>query len=179
MQIRVGFEMAYACPQPTPMLLVLNVHHSRASDLVRPDLVVTTPAVPLTAYRDLFGNWCSRIVAPPGRIVITTEAVVNDSGEPDVVAPAAQQKPVEHLPEETLVYLLGSRYCETDQLSDVAWQLFGAGPTGWGRVQAVCDFVNRHIVFGYRMLGARRVKVYNEGRFAATTPTWLLRSADA
>jgi transglutaminase-like putative cysteine protease len=87
MQIRVGFEMAYTCPQPTPMLLVLNVHHSRASDLVRPDLVVTTPAVPLTAYRDLFGNWCSRIVAPPGRIVITTEAVVNDSGEPDIVAP--------------------------------------------------------------------------------------------
>src|SRR4051812_26272463 len=83
MQIRVGFEMAYACPQPTPMLLVLNVHHSRASDLVRPDLVLTTPAVPLLAYRDLFGNWCSRIVAPAGRIVISTEAVVNDSGLPD------------------------------------------------------------------------------------------------
>src|SRR4051812_448457 len=83
MQIRVGFEMTYACPQPTPMLLVLNVHHSRASDLVRPDLVVTTPAVPLVAYRDLFGNWCSRIVAPAGRIVISTEAVVNDSGLPD------------------------------------------------------------------------------------------------
>ena len=79
MQIRVGFEMTYACPQPTPMLLVLNIHHSRASDLVRPDLVVTTPAVPLVAYRDVFGNWCSRIVAPTGRIAISTDAVVNDS----------------------------------------------------------------------------------------------------
>jgi transglutaminase-like putative cysteine protease len=97
--------------------------------------------------------------------VITTEAVVNDSGEPDVVAPAAKQSPVEHLPEETLVYLLGSRYCETDQLSDIAWQRFGAGSTGWGRVQAVCDFVNRHIVFGYQH--ARRTRTaweaYNEG----------------
>jgi transglutaminase-like putative cysteine protease len=164
-QIRVGFEMAYACPQPTPMLLVLNVHHSRASDLVRPDLVVTTPAVPLLAYRDLFGNWCSRIVAPAGRIVISTDAVVNDSGLPDVVDLQATQTPVEHLPEETLVYLLGSRYCETDQLSETAWQRFGAGPTGWARVQAVCDFVHRHIVFGYQH--ARRTRTaweaYQEG----------------
>ena len=165
MQIRVGFEMAYACPQPTPMLLVLNVHHSRASDLVRPDLVVTMPAVPLSAYRDLFGNWCSRIVAPAGRIVITTDAVVNDSGLPDVVNPEATQSQVEHLPEETLVYLLGSRYCETDQLSDIAWQRFGSGPTGWARVQAVCDFVHRHIVLGYEH--ARRTRTaweaYTEG----------------
>jgi transglutaminase-like putative cysteine protease len=165
MQIRVGFEMTYVCPQPTPMLLVLNVHHSRASDLVRPDLVVTTPAVPLVAYRDLFGNWCSRIVAPAGRIVITTDAIVKDSGLPDVVDPAAAQTQVEHLPEETLVYLLGSRYCETDQLSAVAWQRFGAGPTGWARVQAVCDFVHRHIVFGYEHARRTRtaLEAYNEG----------------
>ena len=165
MQIRVGFEMTYACPQPTPMLLVLNVHHSRASDLVRPDLVVTTPAVQLVAYRDLFGNWCSRIVAPAGRIAITADAVVNDSGLPDVVDPHATQTPVEHLPEEALVYLLASRYCETEQLSDIAWQHFGAGPTGWARVQAVCDFVHRHIVFGYQH--ARRTRTaweaYQEG----------------
>ena len=165
MQIRVGFEMTYECPQPTPMLLVLNVHHSRASDLVRPDLVVTSPAVPLVAYRDLFGNWCSRIVAPAGRIVISADAIVNDSGLPDVVEPHAVQRPIEHLPEETLVYLLGSRYCETEQLSDIAWQRFGAGPTGWARVQAVCDFVHRHIVFGYQH--ARRTRTaweaYQEG----------------
>ena len=80
MQIRVGFEMAYRCPQPTPMLLVLNIHHSRASDLVRPDLLVLDPPVPLTAYRDLFGNWCSRIVAPPGLLTLRTDALVNDSG---------------------------------------------------------------------------------------------------
>jgi transglutaminase-like putative cysteine protease len=164
MKIRVGFEMAYQCPQPTPMILALSIHYSRASDLVRPDHLMTVPSVPVTAYRDLFGNWCTRLVAPPGRFVLTTDALVNDSGVPDVVAPWAQQTPVEHLPESTLVYLLGSRYCETDQLSEMAWQRFGTGPTGWARVQAVCDFVHRHITFGYEH--ARRTRTaweaYNE-----------------
>jgi transglutaminase-like putative cysteine protease len=147
------------------MLLVLNIHYSRASDLVKPDLLVTDPPVPIGAYRDLFGNWCSRIIAPRGRIVLRTDAIVNDSGLPDVVVPTAVQTPVEQLPESTLVYLLGSRYCETDQLSDAAWDRFGSGPTGWARVQAVCDFVHGHIEFGYHH--ARRTRTaweaYNEG----------------
>ncbi|SDE49522.1 Transglutaminase-like enzyme, putative cysteine protease [Variovorax sp. CF079] len=165
MQIRVGFEMAYQFPQPTPMILALSVHYSRASDLLRPDYLVTSPSVPITAYRDLFGNWCSRIVAPQGRFVLSTDALVNDTGAPDVVAPWATQTPVEQLPESTLVYLVGSRYCETDQLSEIAWQRFGSSPTGWARVQAICDFVHRHIEFGYQH--ARRTRTaldaYKEG----------------
>ena len=166
MQIRVGFEMAYRCPQPTPMLLTLNVHYSRASDLVRPDLLVTSPAVPIQGYRDLFGNWCSRVVAPPGLFVLRNDAIVNDSGELDVLAPEAQQVAVEHLPESTLVYLLGSRYCETDRLSDIAWQLFGHGPTGWARVQAICDFVHHRIGFDYQQASRTRTALdaYEEGR---------------
>jgi transglutaminase-like putative cysteine protease len=166
MQIRVGFEMSYQCQQDTPMLLVLNIHYSRASDLVRPDYLVTYPAVPITSYRDLFGNWCGRIVAPAGRFTLTSDAVVTDSGLPDVVAPQAQQVPVELLPEAALVYLLGSRYCETEQLLQFAWQRFGSGPTGWARVQAVCDFVHRHIEFGYPHARATRTafEAYNEGR---------------
>ena len=113
MQIRVGFEMAYRCPQPTPMILALSIHYSRASDLVRPDHLVTSPAVPVTAYRDLFGNWCSRLVAPAGAFTLSTDALINDSGLADVIVPSAPQVPVEQLPESTLVYLLGSRYCET------------------------------------------------------------------
>lgn len=166
LQMHLGFEMVYDCPAPTPMILALSVHHSRAADLVRPDRLVTHPPVPVTAYHDMFGNWCSRIVAPPGRFVLSTDALINDSGLPDVVAPWAMQVPVEQLPEETLVYLLGSRYCETDQLSETAWQLFGHGPTGWSRVQAICDFVHRHIEFGYHH--ARRTRTaweaYNEGQ---------------
>jgi transglutaminase-like putative cysteine protease len=165
MQIRVGFEMAYRCPQPTPMILALSIHYSRASDLVRPDHLVTRPAVPVTAYRDLFGNWCSRLVAPEGDFTLSADALVNDSGLADVVVPTAPQVPVEQLPESTLVYLLGSRYCETELLSDMAWQRFGHGPTGWARVQAVCDYVHHHIQFGYQH--ARRTRTaweaWNEG----------------
>lgn len=166
MQLRVGFEMAYQCFQETPMLLALNVHYSRAPDLVQPDLLIADPPVPITSYRDSFGNWCSRLVAPPGRFLLTADGILNDSGQPDEIAPEATQTPVDLLPESTLVYLLGSRYCETDQLSNIAWQRFGSGPTGWGRVQAICDFVHEHIEFGYRY--ARRTRsaweAYNEGR---------------
>ena len=166
MHIRVGFEMAYQCPAPTPMILTLNIHYSRAADLLRPDHLITVPAVPVTAYRDLFGNWCSRLVAPAGTFVLSTDALVRDHGHTDAVAEWAAQVPVEHLPESTLVYLLGSRYCETDQLSETAWQRFGHGPTGWARVQAICDFVHRHIEFGYHH--ARRTRTaweaYQEGQ---------------
>ena len=166
MKLRVGFEMEYLCPAPTPMILALNVHHSRAADLINPDYLTTIPAVPLTAYHDLFGNWCSRIVAPAGSLVLRADALLRDSGQPDPVVWDAQQVPVELLPDSTLVYLLGSRYCETDQLSDMAWRLFGNGPTGWARVQAICDFVHRHIEFGYHH--ARRTRTaweaFNEGQ---------------
>jgi transglutaminase-like putative cysteine protease len=149
MQIRVGFEMIYDCPQPTPMIFNLNVHHTRVSDLVGRDDLMFDPPVGIAAYRDSFGNWCTRIVAPPGRTRVRADALVNDTGLPDPVVPDAQQLAVQDLPEETLLFLLGSRYCETDRLSETAWNLFGNAPTGWGRVQAICDYVHRHITFGY------------------------------
>ncbi len=150
MKIRIGYELIYDCPQPTPMMLTLSVHYTRVSDMLTPDHLIAHPPVPITAYRDSFGNWCSRIVAPKGLLRLSTDALVNDTGQPDGVMPQARQTPVQELPDETLQFLLGSRYCETDRLSDTAWQLFAEGPTGWGRVQAICDYVNRHIVFGFQ-----------------------------
>jgi transglutaminase-like putative cysteine protease len=150
MQIRVGFEIIYNCLQETPMILMVHVHYSRAQDVVVPDHLTTDPPVAVTAHRDVFGNWCTRIVAPPGRIRVSSNAVVRDTGEPDVVLPGAQQHEVRDLPEETLVFLLGSRYCETDLLSDAAWSLFGQTQPGWPRVQAICDFVHNHISFNYQ-----------------------------
>ena len=149
MQIRLGYELKYTFPQPTPIILTLNVHHTRAKDLIEPDYLHTEPAVPTRAYHDGFGNWCTRLVAPAGRFRIWTDALINDSGQPDVFAGAAPQVPVDALPDATLVYLLGSRYCETDLLSELAWRQFEHGPTGWQRVQAICDFVHNHIQFGY------------------------------
>ncbi len=166
MQIRVGFEMEYQCPAPTPMMLAVNIHHSRASDLLRPDHLTTDPPVPVNAYRDSFGNWCSRLVAPPGRFVLRNDALVRDSGQFEPSGLFANEVPVEQLPESTLQFLLGSRYCETDLLSNTAWQLFGNGPRGWARVQAVCDYVHRHIQFGYQHARNTRTasEAFNEGR---------------
>jgi len=164
MQIRLGYELLYECPQPTPMVLVLNIHYSRVSDLLIPDHIVTRPAIPISAYRDGFGNWCSRIVAPRGELSISTDALISDSGKPDPIHPYALQHAVEDLPADTLVYLLGSRYCETDRLSETAWSLFGQTPFGWRRVQAICDFVHRHVVFGYQHARATKTALdtFNE-----------------
>jgi transglutaminase-like putative cysteine protease len=131
------------------MMLTLNVHHSRAADIVVPDVMTTDPMVPISAYHDQFGNWCSRIVAPAGQIRIAATGVVRDSGEPDPVVPDAVQHQVQDLPEEVLVFLLGSRYCDTDHLSETAWRMFAHTPLGWARVQAICDFVHSHIAFDY------------------------------
>ena len=149
MKIRVGFDIVYDCPQPTPMILTLNVHYSRISDLQRPDHLVTDPPLTVTAYRDGFGNWCSRLVAPAGEARFRADAIVNDPGTVDACDPAAVQHMVQDLPDETLVYLLASRYCDTEHLTEAAWKLFGPEPLGWARVQAICYFVHGHVSFGY------------------------------
>ncbi|MGB5110453.1 MAG: transglutaminase family protein [Mycobacterium sp.] len=156
MKIHVGFEMIFDCPKPTPMIFNLNVHFTRVSDLVTRDMLLVDPPVPMKAYRDDFGNWCTRIVAPEGRSRITADAIVNDSGLPEVMVRDAKQIPVQDLPDETLVFLLGSRYCDTDRLSQTAWDLFGQTPEGFDRVQAICDYVHRHITFDYQQSDATR-----------------------
>lgn len=149
MRIRIGYEIVYESPQPSFMILMLNVHYSRVADLVTPDHVMTSPPVSLSGYRDSFGNWCTRMLAPAGVTRISTDAVIRDSGKPDRVVPSARETPVQDLPDDALLFLLGSRYCETDRLMDTAWTLFGSSPQGWGRVQAICDYVHDRITFGY------------------------------
>ena len=164
MLIQVGYELVFNCPQETPMILMLNIHYSRASDIVSPDCLITDPETPVTAYRDGFGNWCSRILAPVGRIRLTSTGVVRDSAQPDVLMTSAQQHALQELPEETLVFLLGSRYCETDLLSEAAWSQFGQSTPGWSRVQAICDFVHNHIAFDYQKARSTRTawEAFNE-----------------
>jgi transglutaminase-like putative cysteine protease len=149
MRIRIGFEIAYQCPQPTPAILTLRVHPSRAHDLDAPDVIVGDPKLPITEYVDSFGNTCSRLTFPAGITTIRTDAVIHDSGLPDPIVPGAAQLPVEELPSDCLVFLLGSRYCETDRLMETAWSLFGTTPSGWARVQAICNYVHEHVTFGY------------------------------
>ena len=152
MYIRLGYEILFELPTPAAMMLMLYAHPSRAGDLRHPDRVraeAGTAEIPVEEFEDWFGNRCGRIYAPAGPLRLWNDTLVEDSGEPDAVHPDAEQLPVQDLPPETLRFLLPSRYCEVDQLGDLAWKLFGQGPTGWGRVQAVCDWVHNHVQFGY------------------------------
>jgi transglutaminase-like putative cysteine protease len=160
MKIHLGYEMVYGCPQPTPMIMTVNIHSSRVSDLLMPDHVITDPALPMTSYRDSFGNWVTRLVLPEGETRVSADAIINDSGQPDYFDRDAEQQLVQDLPEDVLVYLLGSRYCDTDVMVEEAWRLFNTAPFGWQRVQAICDFVHQHITFGYEF--ARPTKTASE-----------------
>ena len=166
MKIHAGYEISYDCLQPTPMILTLSVHPSRRPTLLTPDRMLIHPRVPATEYCDGFDNICHVIRAPAGQLTISADFLIRDSGEADDVAPEATQRPLETLPVETLVYLLGSRYCETDRLSDFAWSTFGTIPKGWPLVQAICDFVHNHISFGYEHARATRTawESFNERR---------------
>ena len=141
--------MTYQFFQTTPVIATLNVHASRVADLENPDLLATDPPVPIAGYHDSFGNWCNRMVAPAGSFGLRTETVIRDSGAWDMNDTQAAQIDVASLPSDTLMFLLGSRYCETGRLSEIAWSLFQNTPPGWARVQAICDYVHNHIRFGY------------------------------
>ena len=150
MEIKVGFEITYAAVMPTPMVIMLSIHPSRYSDIVGTESIVAEPNAPIGFYRDSFGNVCGRLVAPAGGVTLRGSALVRDSGLPDAALPTAQQLPIDRLPDEVLLFLMASRYCETDKLTDLAWSLFGNTPPGWARVQAICDFVHNHLTFGYQ-----------------------------
>jgi transglutaminase-like putative cysteine protease len=164
-RVLVGCELTFQLPQPTPMIAILNVHSSRIADMEGPDRLITEPAVTVEGYHDSFGNWCNRLVVPEGQLTLRTQTIVRDRGLWDSDTSNAAQLPVESLPAETLQYLLGSRYCETDLLSDTAWALFGSTPPGMTRVHAVVDYVHGHLRFEYGQSRATRTawEAYNEG----------------
>lgn len=149
MRIRAGYRITYDCPAETPMLLLLNVRPERVADLETPDTVHCEPAVPIRTFSDCYGNRASRVVAPAGRTTFHTDFIIRDSGLPDPILPAAALAPVTELPNEVLQYLLPSRYCEIERMTDLAWGLFGDTRPGWERVQAIVDYAHRRIEFGY------------------------------
>ena len=166
MRISLGSELVYEFFTPTPMIAMLNVHYSLFEQLESPDHLITEPAVPISSYRDSFGNWCNRLVAPAGRFTLRVDTIIRDDGLHDPVSWDEKSHKVEDLPPETLIFLLASRYCETDLLSNEAWRLFGETTEGWPRVQAICDFVHNHITFGYEYARATKTasEAYYEGR---------------
>lgn len=166
MILRIGYDIQFELVGPTPMVLMLYVHPSRHGDLRLEEKLIVDPSLPVTTYIDMFGNLCGRVVAPPGDVRFTLDALIEDSGKPDPKTPDAPQHPVEDLPDETLVFLLASRYCEVDKLNDLAWKLFGSTSPGWPRVQAICDWVHNHITFGYQFADPTKTafEVYSDGK---------------
>lgn len=157
MIIRVGYEIALTFPQPTAVILTLHVHPSREASLQSPERFEVFPPVPVTHYTDSFGNRCDRLFVTSGRLVVRSDATVQDSGEPDPQAWNAPQHNVQDLPDDALIFLLASRYCEVDsELKDLAGRLFNATPPGWARVQSICNFVFQHLRFDYSLARANR-----------------------
>jgi transglutaminase-like putative cysteine protease len=156
MLIRIGYDLSYRQYDYTPVILMLEVHPSRVGDLHFLDVPQTNPLLLLDRFYDAFGNRCCRIMAPPGEIRMHAETTIYDSGFPDAVAPDAMQHEVCTLPYETIQFLQGSRYCETQLLSQEAWRLFGYTRPGWDRVQAICDFVHQHLRFNYQLARSTR-----------------------
>jgi transglutaminase-like putative cysteine protease len=150
MQIRLGYDIGFNIPAPVTIVAMLHVHPSREADLLEPDELKLDPQVPLTSYIDMFGNRCSRFVAPAGHIRLTNSTLIEDSGLEDPTPFEATEHAVADLPDETLVYLLNSRYCEVDRLSNVAVELFGDAAPGWSRVHAITSWVNSKVTFGYQ-----------------------------
>lgn len=162
MQIRYGYAIEIVCDRPTALVTMLDVHPSRRHDRLVSDemqataLLAPDAAIALEQHFDMFGNICRRMVAPVGGVRLEASGMIHDGGRPDAVAPAARQLSPAELPAELMVYLLGSRYCETDKLMDTAWTLFGHLQPGWSRVQAVVDFVHNHLSFGYAFARSTR-----------------------
>ncbi len=149
MLIRLGYDIQFNLFSPVPMVALLSVHPSRERDLLEPDEMRTDPPIEVNTYLDSFGNRCSRFVAPPGLLKLSSSALIHDSGDPDVVNFSAGECAVGDLPNEVLTYLLSSRYCEVDRFCNIAFELFGHIKPGWARVQAICDWANARVRFDY------------------------------
>jgi transglutaminase-like putative cysteine protease len=149
MLIRAGCEISLECEVPTSMIAFLSVHPSRMADIRSASHIASSTNAPMRNFLDRFGNICTRTSVPAGTLTLATDFVIEDSGLPDSVRYDAPEVPVGDLPDDHLQYLLSSRYCEVDRLSEIAWSLFGTTPRGWARVQAIVDFVHRHVAFGY------------------------------
>ena len=156
MIIRAGYAIAFECSAVTPMILHLNIHPSRQADLRSPDEVRTAPHCPTEAYLDLFGNRVTRVEAPAGLIAFHNDFTIEDSGAPDEAPEDAPLTPVGKLPNDVLVYLLASRYCDSDNLSDFAWSQFGGIAGGARLVRTICDFAHSRIQFDYAAANPRR-----------------------
>lgn len=156
MLLRVGHRITIRTQQDTPLICMVTPHVSRHNDYIAPEQVQTDPQTPIHSYFDDFGNICRRLMAPAGEFTFASDITLRDDDAPDPTDMTAPEWPVEALPDEALKFLVGSRYVESDLISQEAWDRFGGLPPGWQRVQAVVDHVHAHLRFDYQQASATR-----------------------
>ena len=159
MLLRLGYTIELTISKPMAVVAVVNIHPSRVKDLLEPDEVQIFPEVHSEEFTDIFGNRCVRFHAPEGTLRLSNSTLIEDSGDPDPIPREAPQHPIEELPPDVIQFLIASRYCEVDELSSLAWQLFGNTPAGWPRVQAILDWVHSEVTFGYNFARSTKTAV--------------------
>jgi len=148
LELRVGCEFRYRAEHPTPSVFQVEPHGAGQHRVLR-DAWELVPEAPSRAYRDLYDNVCRRMTIPAGEFSLRYDATVQVPDAFDATAPEARELPAQDLPDDVLLYTLPSRYCLSDELADDAWERFGAVAPGYGRVQAITDFVHGHVRFQY------------------------------
>jgi len=146
MPVRIGCEFQYDSAGPTPTVWQVRPRADSAQRLTH-ETWDTDPPLPRTSYHDAYGNVCDRMTLPPGPSLVRYDASVEVPGGVDEADEDARQVPVDMLPDDTMVFLLPSRFCLSDMLRDRAWELFGQTEPGWSRVVAVCDWVHDNVRF--------------------------------
>jgi transglutaminase-like putative cysteine protease len=157
MLVKTEYDIQFDLPMPTPMVAMLHLHPSlksqvKAGNELKVEYIdrEMTTEVAASEYRDVFGNYCTRFVAPVGSIRLSGTSVVELEETADAINAYAQQVPVEELPDEVLQFLLPSRYCQVDQFGPIAQDLFGWMTPGWTKASAIRDWVHEKVMFNYK-----------------------------
>lgn len=148
MHIRYGYTLELACASDTEIVTVLDVHPEQRGDITQPDepravaLADAGRTIDLgRVERDAHGNILRRILAPAGGIRMEASGVIFHSGFAETAPPGTPAVAAQALPEAAMPFLLASRCCPVDAMSEQAWSLFRHAPAGAERVLAICEYV--------------------------------------
>jgi transglutaminase-like putative cysteine protease len=147
MKLAVGCHLKFEAIEPTPLILMLKPR-SGDSQWVLQENYLLAPFVPVREYTDLHGNLCQRLITPVGAFDIRTEAWVETS-DTIAIASGAPMTAIEFLPDWILQFLLPSRYCQSDQLFDLATEISADYVPGYDQVEAIRAWIHDRIDYQY------------------------------
>lgn len=147
MRLEAGCQLSFEGSTPTPLILMLRPRSGLGQWVLREEYILE-PEVSVVEYTDSYGNLCQRLIAPAGKFRIHTAACVETADEIDT-CPGAPFVPVQDLPESTIQFLLPSRYCQSDQLGELASELTAEREPGYDQVEAICHWIQTNVEYRY------------------------------